>query len=189
MCFDPYHIPPTMKDPTDHTKSLKKFQTIFETFEAGYREASTEDRKEVIEEILVEIHKANKGKLSEDDVVRGVSASFLSSTYAGSELPFMDDSKSSTSIRTISRFSRTIPWPPSRWGSNGHLGWSSITCAMMRLRKLSMPLLRQTLRELLFGPRLLLPSTMVSPMRRRRGMELLLRNGREMAHLLRLSAG
>jgi hypothetical protein len=58
-----------MKDPTDHTKSLKKFQTIFETFEAGYREASTEDRKEVIEEILVEIHKANKGKLSEDDVV------------------------------------------------------------------------------------------------------------------------
>ena len=58
-----------MKDPTDHTKSLKKSQTIFKTFEAGYHEASTEDRKEVIEEILVEIHKANKGKLSEDDVV------------------------------------------------------------------------------------------------------------------------
>ena len=58
-----------MKDPTNHTRSLKKFQTIFETFEAGYHEASTEDHKEVIEEILVEIHKANKGKLLEDDGV------------------------------------------------------------------------------------------------------------------------
>ena len=66
-----------MPEPNDYRKSLKPFQDILESFEAGYRDAASDDRDAVTEDIIAEIREAagkKRAKVADDDILQKVCA-------------------------------------------------------------------------------------------------------------------
>jgi hypothetical protein len=80
---------PTMDESSEHTKSLKPFQDILDSFEAEYRKPSSDDRASVIAEIVDDIRAAGgkkRVKLANDNILQKVSVYVLLSTYIDPEL-------------------------------------------------------------------------------------------------------
>ena len=64
-----------MPESNDYRKSLKPLQDILESFEAGYRDAASDDCDAVTEDIIAEIQEAagkKRAKVADNDILQKV---------------------------------------------------------------------------------------------------------------------